>query len=155
MLDGKKVYKTTCLKTISSFEQLSKDRLRRVQGMSKYLGESVLSRNANSFLVNGDPVLSNSKEGPRIANVVKITKSNQTLKQLDITQDNEQMKNIELTLKLIDTKLVDGKHFWKGTTSGESFKCFRENCLPKPSVNLNPPEGLTKYFFNINLIRDI
>ena len=87
--------------------------------MSKYPGESASSCNADSFLL-----VSNSKEGPRIANVVKITKSNQTLKQIDITQDNKQMK---LTLKLIDTKLVDGKLFRKGTTSGESIKCVGEN----------------------------
>ena len=156
MIDGAKVYKTTCLKTISSKQNLSKDRLRRVQGLSTYPGEISTSCNADAFLLNGDPVLVNHNGGPRIANVIKITKSNLVLKQIDITQDTEQMKNIELTLKLIDTILVDGKLYWKGSTSGELFKCVGENCLPiKPSINLNPTEGLTKYYFDINLIRDM
>ena len=158
ILDGKRVYKTTCLKKISSSQQLSKDRLRRVQGMSKYPGEVSSNCDVDSFLINGDPVLlTNSKDGPRLANIVKISKANQTLKQIDITHDNsDQMKDIELTLTLIDTELVGNKLFWKGTTSDETIRCIGENCLPiKPSVDLHPPEGLTKYFFDINLIRDL
>ena len=124
--------------------------------MSTYPCENSSSNNIDSFLLNGDPALVNGNDGPKIANVVKITKSNQTLKQIDITQDNEQMKDIELTLKFIDTKLIDGKLYWMGTTYGECFKCVGENCLPiKPSINLNPPEDLTKYYFDLDLIRDM
>ena len=82
--------------------------------MSTYPCENPSSNNIDSFLLNGDPVLVNGNDGPKIANVVKITKSNQTLKQIDITQDNEQMKDIELTVKFIDTKLIDGETLLDG-----------------------------------------
>ena len=156
LIDESKVYKTTCLKTITSKQNLSKDRLRRVQGLSTYPGEKSTNCNVDAFLLNGDPVLVNHNGGPMIANVFDIIKSNLILKQIDITQDTEQMKNIELSLKVIDTILVDGKLYWKGSTSGELFKCVGENYLPiKPSINLNPPEGLTKYYFDMNQIRDM
>ena len=35
MIDGKRIYKSSCLKAISSSQNLSKDRLRRVQGMTR------------------------------------------------------------------------------------------------------------------------
>ena len=155
MIDGKRVYKTTCLKAISSSQQLSKDRLRRVQGMSTYPGETSCSLDPDSFLLNGDPVLVH-KDGPRIANIITITKSNKPLKQIDLIQNNKGMKDVELTLKFVETQFVDDKLFWKGTTSGESLKCAGESCLPiKPSVMLDPPDGLSKYYFNINLMRDM
>ena len=125
VLDEKKVYKTTCLKTISSKQKLSKDRLRRVQGMSTYPCENSSSNNIDSFLLNGDPVLVNGNDGPKIANVVKITKSNQTLKQIDIIQDNKQMKDIELTLKFIDTKLIDGETLLDGHYLWRMFQMCR------------------------------
>ena len=156
VIDGKKVYKTSCLKAISSSEQLSKDRLRRVRGMSRYPGDKEINRGVESFLLIGDPVLvNNSKDGPIIANIAKITKSNQVLKQIDISSDN-QIKDVELTLRQIDTEVIDGKLFRKGTTSSDTFKCIGDNCLPiRPSIELNPPEGMTKYVFDISLMRDM
>ena len=154
VIDGKKVYKTSCLKAISSSEQLSKDRLRCVRGMSRYSGDKEINRGVESFLLIDDPVLvNNSKDGPIIANIAKITKSNQVLKQIDISSDN-QIKDVELTLRQIDTEVIDGKLFWKGTTSSDTFKCIGDNCLPiRPSIKLNPPQGMTKYVFDISLMR--
>ena len=58
LMGGKTVYKSTCLKTISSNKNLSKDRLRRVQGMTYYPGEStVTSSHDDSLLFIGDPLL--------------------------------------------------------------------------------------------------
>ena len=124
VIDGKNVYKASCLKAISSSEQLSKDRLRRVRGMSRYPGDKEINSSVESFLLFGDPVpVNNSKDGPIIANIAKITKSNQVLKQIDLSSNN-QIKDVELTLRRIDTEVIDGKLFWKGTTSGDTFKCI-------------------------------
>ena len=123
--------------------------------MSTYPGETSCSLYPDSFFLNGDPVLVHN-DAPRIANIITITKLNKPLKQIDLTQNDEGMKDVELTLKFVETQLVDDKDFWKGTTSGESFKCARESCLPiKPSVMLDPPDGLNKYYFDINLMRDM
>jgi hypothetical protein len=46
--------------------------------------------------------------------------------------------------------------FYKGTSSGEKFKIVADSCLPiRPTITLTPPEGLSKYFFDINLMRDM
>ena len=149
------MYKTTCLKTISKSEELSRDRLRRVQGRTKYLGEMNGRLDVDSFLLNGDPVLI-YQNGPKIANILKISMFNKTLNQIDVSLDETQMKDIEFTLKIIDTSMVDGKLYWNGNLFGQEFKCIGENCLPiKPSIDLNPPEGLTKFYFDINLLRDM
>ena len=124
--------------------------------MSRYPGDKEINRGVESFLLIGDPVLvNNSKDGPIIANIAKITKSNQVLKQIDISSDN-QIKDVELTLRQIETEVIDGKLFWRGTTSSDTFKCIGDNCLPiRPSIELNPPEGMTKYVFDISLMRDM
>ena len=66
VLDEKKGNKTTCLKTISSKQKLSKDRLSRVQGMSAYPCENSSSNNIDSFLLNEDPVLVNGNDGLKL-----------------------------------------------------------------------------------------
>ena len=80
--------------------------------MSRYPGDKEINRGVESFLLIGGPVLvHNSKDGPIIANIAQITKSNQVLKQIDISSDN-QIKDVELTLRQIDTEVIDGKLFW-------------------------------------------
>ena len=92
--------------------------------MSRYPGDKEINSSVESFLMIGDPVpVNNSKDGPIIANIAKITKSNQVLKQIDLSSNN-QIKDVELTLRRIDTEVIDGKHFWKGTTSSDTFKCI-------------------------------
>ena len=53
-------------------------------------------------------------------------------------------------------KLIDTILFWKGTLSGEFINITGDSCFPiKPSIKLNPPEGMTKYFLYVDLIRDM
>ena len=156
IIDGKKVYKSTCLKSISSAQKLSKDRLRRVQGMSYSPAGSTAALDPDSLLLNGDPVLIQKDGQPRIANVVTISKQNETMSAIDLTRNDEELKNVELTLQFIDTELIDGCLYWTGTTSGDRFKRVGNDCLPiRPSVSLNPPDGLSKYYFDMNLMRDM
>ena len=77
MIDGNRIYKSSCLKSISSSQNLSKDRLRRVQGMTVYPGESnVPLSHDDSLLFIGDPLLvSMPNQGPLLANVVKMKKA--------------------------------------------------------------------------------
>ena len=73
-------------------------------------------------------------------NIIKISKFNKTLKEIDVSLGETQMKAIEFTCKN-KTSLVDGKLYWNGNLLGQEFKCIGENCLPiKPSIDLNPPE---------------
>ena len=155
LIDGKEVYKSTCLKAISSAEKLSKDRLRRVQGMTRYPGtvNADLSHN-DALLFVGDPVLvSDPKEGPMLANIVTMKQNNKICSEVDASSG---LTDIQFTLSMIEGQEVDGRLFWKGTTTKESFPCTGDRCLPiKPQVEINPPEGMSKYFFDMNLLRDM
>ena len=67
------------------------------------------------------------------------------------------MQNYEMFSWLLNAlcELVDDRLFWKGTITGD-INIVGENCLPiKPSVDLEPPAGMTKYYFNMGLLRDI
>ena len=100
LIDGKKVYKSTCLKSISSNTKLSKDRLRRVQGKSKYPGDKDASEDNNLFLFVGDLVLiMHPKDGPFVANVKSMKKANIPVHQIKITNDHTELKNNELALQ--------------------------------------------------------
>ena len=156
LIDGK-VYKTTCLKSISSNTKLSKDRLRRVQGKSKYPGDKDASEDNNLFLFVGDPVLiMHPKDGPFVANVKSMKKANIPVHQIKIPNDHTELKNNELALQRIDTGLLEGRLYWKGTLSGEVINLVSDACLPiKPSIELNPPDGMTKYYFDMGLLQDM
>ena len=46
--------------------------------------------------------------------------------------------------------------YWCGDLVGEEFKCVGNECLPiKPNIDLDPPEGLSRYYFEMNLLRDV
>jgi len=153
-MEGKKVYKSTCLKNISANQKLSKDRLRRVRGMSKYPDKTPADEIDLNLLI-GDSVLIVNDQ-PIIANIVEMKKANVSLNLINISQGTENMKDVEFTLRKIDTELINGKLFWKGTASGEDLKCVGEACLPiKPSIEADPPEGLTRFFFDFNLMNDL
>ena len=154
MTDGKRIYKSSCLKAISSSQNLSKDRLRRVQGMTRYPGESSgpLSHE-DSLIFIGDPLLVSQKtQGPLLANIVKMKKANQLLTEFDASKG---LDGIEFTLRKIETKEIDGKLFWKGTAATDIFYCSGDICLPiKPDIDLNPPTDMSKFFFHMNQLRE-
>lgn len=156
LIDGKRVYKTTCLKTIMSKEQLSKDRLRRVQGKSQHPSYNP-AQDSSLYLMNGDPVLiTDPKVGQIVVNIVSMKKGNRKVQQIDITSDHSGLKDVQLVVKQIDCELIEEKLYWKGTTANENRNIVGDNCLPiKPSIDLSPPEGMTKFYFDINLLRDM
>lgn len=155
LINGKRVYKSSCLKAISKSQKLSKDRLRRVQGMRNIPGGLAPIVNPDSLLLSDDPVLVNIDGQLKIA-VVKILKQNVSLSEIDFTTQNNKLENIEFVIMVIDTELVDEKLFYKGTTSGEKIRVVADRCLPiRPNITLDPPGNLSKYFFDINVMQDM
>ena len=155
LIDGKRVYKATCLKAIMSKERLSKC-LRCVQGKSQYPGDKDTMQDSSLFLLNGDPVLvTDPKDGPMVVNVISMKKGNKKLSQINITSDHAELRDVQLVVKRIECELVDDRLFWKGTITGD-ISIVGKNCLPiKPSVDLEPLAGMTKYYFNMCLLRDM
>ena len=112
LIDGKRVYKTTCLKAIMSKERLSKDSLQHVQGKSQYPGDKDTMQDSSLFLLNGDPVLvTDPKDGPMVVNVISMKKGNKKLSQINITSDHAELQDVQLIVKRIECELVDDRLF--------------------------------------------
>ena len=56
-------------------------------------------------------------------------KNNRKIAQIDITSDHSDLKDVQLVVKRIESELIEGKLFWKGTC-GESMNIVGDNCLP-------------------------
>ena len=155
LIDGKRVYKSTCLKDISSKNKLSKDRLRKVRGMTYCPAEKQSTPTHNdSLLLIGDPLLyAHSTDGPILGNIVAMKKNNISLNELDSSKG---LGNIEFSIRTIEGEEIEGKFFCKGVTEKEIIRCPGVDCFPiKPMVDLNPPPGMTKFYFESNLLLDM
>ena len=78
-----KVYKITCLKTIFKSELLSKDRVRRIQGLSTYPDQADLSTACDNLLMVGDPILYSKKSLSWLT--CKMKNSNKQIIQIDLS----------------------------------------------------------------------
>ena len=75
-LDGTHVYKATIVKSLFSSNPMSKDRLRRVRGMTKFTGEqSEADMSIESSIMVGDPLLIDTKGTLRVSKVIKLMKA--------------------------------------------------------------------------------
>ena len=67
--------------------------------------------------------------------------------------------NIEFTLRQIESKEYTGKLYLRDISKDvtfDTFTCTGDNCLPiKPMIDFNSPTGMTKYFFDMNMINDM
>ena len=147
--NGGKIYKTTCLKNIFNSEPLSKDRLRRVRGLTTYPDQT--SDMCNNLLMVGDPVLYSKKTNEYIiVNICKMTNSNRQIKHVDLSKDNlSQMNHLILNVREISTEEYDCKVFWTGKYKGDAFTISGTQCIPiKPIIDQNPPENMSIYCFD-------
>ena len=153
---GSKTYKTTCLKAIFRGETLSKDRLRKIRGMSSY-GDTSASHNnlSDSVSVNGDPII--FCNGYSLANISAIKVSNKCVSSIDLsTNDLSSMETVEFTIRKLCTEEIDNIIYWNGQFDGQELIISGKKCLPiKANVELNPPNQMSKFYFDTQLIRGI
>ena len=75
-VDGKYVYKATVVRSLFGSNPLSKDHLRRVQGLSKFTESARANVSVDNSIMLGDPVLINVKNRLQIAQIKCIKKAN-------------------------------------------------------------------------------
>ena len=149
-IDGKHVFKATCVKEAFSSEPLSKDRLKRVRTMS-----SLTSSEAPSKLLHvGDPVVV-TKSGISLANITCIKSANKAVKFIDMNL--LESENLQFTLMQLVLVEKEGKYFWTGEFEGDAFIVTGKDCIPiQPNVDLGmAAEGCTPYCFDKQLVLDI
>ena len=156
-IDNKEVYKSTVLKQIYSSEPLSKDRLKRVRGLSKTPGnaDSVEGlEHLDSFIYCGDPVVAKIQNRCVISNIVKIKLANKIEKKYHIEEQN--CPNLILDIHELNLRDHENKLLWGGKYSGSIITIKGEFCVPlKPNINLNPLEGMSVFEFNKNDLMSI
>ena len=85
-------------------------------------------------------------------------KANNSVRQINITNDLSELKEHEMVMKHIGSHLDDENKrlYWDGTLMGEDIPIAGEECLPiKSSINLIPTPGLTKFYSDVSLLQDM
>ena len=157
-IDGKNIYKASVINSMFSSNGLSKDRLKRVQGLtSGSPGQSIglSDEQSQQTIFIGDPLLVHFDNKPNVANIHKISLGNQPKKFLKI----EEMKKPNLSFEVRLLKLVenDGNRlFWDGSTVGNVINVTGDKCVViKPSICPNPPDSLSHFYYNKQFLLDI
>ena len=147
--------KSECVQTET--EPLSKDRLRRIQGMSCYADTVASYGNTDdSMLVNGDTIIFSSGNSYVLANIILIKIANKKVTSIDLSaNDVSTMENAEFTVRNL-TEEVEGKTFWNREHLGQDHVVDAKLCLPiHPLITLDPPLGLSKFYFDAQMVKDI
>ena len=110
------------------------------------------------MLVNGDPIIfSPDSNNYVLANISNIKVSNKRVTSIDLsTNDLSSMETVEFSVRKICTTEVTDRIYWNGLFDGPEVNVAGNKCLPiHPLIELNPPKGMSKYYFDAQLIRDI
>ena len=99
-VDGSWFHKSTILKQTFVGTKVSKDRLRRVQGMSKYVNKKETSLNLDDILLLGDAVLYLEKNVPKLGSVESMKKGGRKVKMLK--GDELHSENVFLSVKELE-----------------------------------------------------
>ena len=153
-VDGKNVYKSTILKQICKEKPLSSDRLRKVRGLSKYVGAENTRINLNDVITNGDPLIIEHNKKMKVTLVVKIWNGDHVVDMLPSADLEILSTSVEVReLKLVE---VGSSLFSTGEYASDLLKIRGSHCITvKPEISLNPPEGCSVFYFDKQLINDI
>ena len=153
-LDGKKVYKASILKQLNKDVPLSADRLRKVRGLSKFVGSENVQANLNDAVSLGDPLIIEHQKKLMVTIVVKILDGDNNKEYID-SSDLEKI-SIRVVVKELKMKEVGSHLYSTGEYASETITVSGKCCMTvKPEVSLNPPENCSVYYFDKQLIHDI
>ena len=152
-IDGKHVYKSTCVKEALSAHPISKDRLKKVRTFSTPLSSS--NEAPSKLLYVGDPVVASKNSGNVIANIKTIRLANKKVKQIDMSV--LESSNLKFDLMEITLEEKSEKYYWTGAYEGDVFSMTGKDIIPvQPDVDLEMKTvDCTPYGFNKQLVLDI
>ena len=154
-VDGTMVYKATILKNLTENNPLSRDRLRRVQGITRHHGSAAdADVNLDDILCLGDPVVMIAAQVPHVANIIELNSGENKVQ--FIKADEKDDTHITLTVKILQLVTVDDELYWNGLFDGNQIKIKGANCLSmQPELSSNPPANMSPYSFNKQLFHDM
>ena len=155
-VDGQYVYKATVVKHLlnnsSSTLSLSNDRLRKIQGLSKY-PQNASTDTLDQDLHCGDPILvSVGNNNLRLAIIKTLKKANRTQKTLNVNQLQNQ--NVVVDVKLMALETYHNFYVWNGDDTGKKLTTAGPQCYAiKPE--LKDINGTIRFAFDKQLILDL
>ena len=152
-VDGSYVYKATVMKNIFSLNPLSKDRLRRVRGMST-LNTEETDVSIETAVMVGDPILVNIKKKVNVTQIKLIKKGGKKVKMLDVHDINNE--NIFIDVLVLCLEDIDNECVWKGKYIGvgEIITVSGTECFAiQPTVK--NVDGSMRFCFDKQFILDL
>ena len=153
-VDGTPVYKASIVKSLFSSEPLSRDRLRKVRGMTKYTETSSPSESIETAIMPGDPILINIKGELKIAKITLVKKANRKVKFIsceDINSPDSPNILIEGNYMLMDC--IDNMYVWNGSI-GEKVSAIGTSCYAIQPT-LKEIDGKLLFTFDKQFILDL
>ncbi|XP_066914918.1 uncharacterized protein [Clytia hemisphaerica] len=151
-IDGSRVYKATIVKSLFSSNPLSKDRLRKVRGMTKFTEDGQEASEAiETSIMPGDPILFNVKGTLKIVKISVLKKATRKVKMVscgDISNENVYVKGAEMGLD----KDADC-YIWNGSL-GEMIETTGPYCYAI-QPDLKTIKGKLMFTFDKQLILDL
>ena len=153
-IENSYVYKATVVKGLFSSNQLSKDRLRRVRGLSKNVDSENIGENVSfdSSVMPGDPILVMANGELQICQIKCIRKASKKMKIINV----EEMKNDNVSFEVIIMKMKSYResYIWTNDFIGNSFITAGSNVYAvQPS--LTDIEGKLIYTFDKQFILEL
>ena len=153
-VDGKNIYKASVVNSLFSSNALSKDRLKRVQGLTTGTPGQTTRKSDDDMIFIGDPLVVYFDDKTAVANIHKISLGNQNKKCLDVY--DLEAKNLTFDMRFLNLVEEGDCYFWDGTFTGDVQKVHGDKCVMiKPSVSANPPAGMSNFYYDRQFLLDI
>ena len=154
LVDGNYVYKATVLKNAFSAAPLSKDRLRRVQGLTRYVDNqnSQTGIDIEDAIMVGDPILIYQHNEISVALVCKLERGSAKVKVLSSQQINE--KNVLVTCKTLELKPEGDLYIWNGQFRHSEIAIPGSRCFAV-SPTVSHENGKSSFAFDRQMILDL
>lgn len=142
-VDGKQVYKATIARSLFKATPLSKDPLRKVEGISKTIVQGEQLQFDDSFVHVGDPVMVKpSKELPYLANIKTIKQSLKNIKAIHSSCIGVEGTTLLLiqAIELTTHESHPDKLIWTGRYLSDTVRSINGHycmCI-KPDILMNP-----------------
>ena len=114
-IDNKFVYKATVLKSVlNSPDALSKDRLKRIQGLTRHQPMNV-DRTIDDLVLPGDPIIIRINNNFNIAIILKMFNGNKLIQNVHASEINNDV--FKFSTKIISLTEINDKLFWDGSST--------------------------------------
>ena len=153
LVDNVWYHKSTILNQIFIGSRVSKDRLRRVQGLSKNLKESNKSGNLEDALFLGDPILFIQDGTPYIGSICNIKQGGKSIK--IISGQDIQNENVIFVVTEIDLVEDGSQLIWTGNPSKNEPVKVSGHCCHAICPEIIVENNHAVYKFNKSLIDEL